>query len=259
MSISEEILSAARRDGADRDILQFDNLITAMQYEVTYAVTERWIDRKSKVLDWGCGNGHFSYFLTKRGIPTSGYSFEEVPAFLRTNDLFSHFRGSPKDPVRLPFPDQEFDAVFSIGVLEHVYETGGSEVASLKEIGRLLRPKGLFLCFHFPNKYQWSEAVGKALGATEYYHRKKYSIGQIRSLLHETGFQLSEWGRYNFLPRNQIRKLPPSFKESRPIATLYQAADRIFAALFPMLCTNFYFVAEKRGDGKKEGESAGGA
>jgi hypothetical protein len=33
--------------------------------------------------------------------------------------------------VMLPFPDTCFDAVASVGVLEHVRETGGNELASL--------------------------------------------------------------------------------------------------------------------------------
>ncbi|MBQ4132690.1 MAG: methyltransferase domain-containing protein [Desulfovibrionaceae bacterium] len=47
--------------------------------------------------------------------------------------------------------------MFSIGVFEHVHETGGDQLASLKEISRVLKPEGFFLCFHLPNKYSWVE------------------------------------------------------------------------------------------------------
>jgi SAM-dependent methyltransferase len=245
MIFTKEVLATAKNEGADVDVLQFGNLLTALQYETAYAVTIPRLNNAKEVLDWGCGNGHFSFFLTHRGFVTTGYSFEPSPPCLRGNRLFTHVEGTFKDPSGLPFDDGMFDAVFSIGVLEHVYETGGSEAASLREIYRVLSPGGQFFCFHFPNSCQWIEPIGKMLGGTEHFHHRKYSLGQIKDLMRESGFHLSAWGRYNFLPRNQLRKLPRSITENRLVAVLYQAADRFLSALLPIFCTNFYFVGKK--------------
>jgi len=46
--------------------LQFGNLVTGSQYLPIYRLTSRFIEPNMKALDWGCGNGHFSYFLLRR-------------------------------------------------------------------------------------------------------------------------------------------------------------------------------------------------
>lgn len=236
----------AKQGGLQQHVLRFEGLLTMLQYRKPYEITPRYIGKSKEVLDWGCGNGHFSYFRTQNGISATGFSFEPSPIFLRDSPLFEYAVGSPDDPVALPFSIERFDDVFSMGVLEHVYQTGGDEIGSLKEIHRVLRPNGRFFCFHFPNKYQWIEPVAKLLGGLEYFHERKYSIKQIRSLLDESGFTLLDWGRYNFLPRNQLRKLPASIKDNPLIVSVFQGLDQSLSFLLPMLCTNFYFVAEKK-------------
>jgi len=48
-----------------------------------------------------------------------------------------------------PYLDK-FDAVVSVGVLEHVKETGGSEIGSLREIFRILKLNGYLSVTTFP-------------------------------------------------------------------------------------------------------------
>src|SRR3974377_2081148 len=52
------------------------------------------------------------------------------------------------DIQSLPFADGSFDVVTANMVLEHVEDPS----ALLAEVGRVLRPKGMF-AFHTPNKY----------------------------------------------------------------------------------------------------------
>src|SRR5882724_9413482 len=151
-----ELLTEVKTSGLDKHALQWGSYATYSQYRVPFKKTGPYLSKIARALDWGCGNGHFSYFLTRNNIQTVGFSFEDMPAHLKNVSLFEHVRAG-KDPVALPFPAQSFDAVFSIGVLEHVHEAGGNPEASMKEIDRVLKTGGLFFCFHLPNRYTWIE------------------------------------------------------------------------------------------------------
>ena len=234
----------SQRTGVQENVLQFENLLTMLQYRKTYEVTLRLIKQGMKVLDWGCGNGHFSYFLSRQNIDTTGFSFHTVPIILEHEPLFHFAQGDSHEPATLPFADSTFDIVFSIGVLEHVYETGGSEERSLQEIRRVLKSGSRFLCFHFPNRFQWVEPLGKFLGLTEYFHHRKYTHKNIQQLAERIGFQIEEIGRYNFFPRNQLRFLPAWFKQNTLVIHLFEFMDELFSRLLPWFCTNYYFIAQ---------------
>ncbi len=135
---------------------QLRSLVTKGQYRQAYAVTQRYMDGASEVLDWGCGNGHFSSFLLEQGANVTGYSYDPAPAFVKGHLRFRFEPGVVGDPCTLPFADGSFDAVFSIGVLEHVHEFQGDQRRSVSEVMRILKPGGRivgtcpkwpFLCF----------------------------------------------------------------------------------------------------------------
>jgi ubiquinone/menaquinone biosynthesis C-methylase UbiE len=233
----------SQRIGVQEHVLQFENLLTMLQYRKPYELALRSINQGMKVLDWGCGNGHFSYFLTRQKIDTIGFSFNTAPIILEHESLFHFVQGDPDQPAELPFADSTFDIVFSIGVLEHVYETGGSEEKSLQEIHRVLKSGSRFLCFHFPNKYQWVEPSGKFLGFAEHFHHRKYTYRNIQRLTQRTGFQIEEIGRYNFFPRNQLRFLPAWFKQNTLVIHFFEFMEWLFSRLLPWFCTNYYFIA----------------
>jgi ubiquinone/menaquinone biosynthesis C-methylase UbiE len=154
-------------------------------------------------------------------------------------------RGSEVEPTALPYSDSEFDVIFSIGVLEHVYETGGDEVSSLKEIKRTLKPGGLFMCFHFPNRYGWIEPTFNFLRLTKKSHKRKYGLNEIKNYINISGLELIEYGLYNFLPRNNLSKLPFSIGSSKKFIWLYERIDRFLVQMIPALCQNYYFIARK--------------
>src|SRR6185437_1903821 len=89
-----------------------------------------------------------------------------------------------------------FGAVLSVGVLEHVPDLAGS----LQEVGRLLKPNGIFFIFMFPNRFSWAEWVADLRGISV--HPNKYTFRQTRELLERHGFRLEKKWRRNLLPRN---------------------------------------------------------
>lgn len=111
--------------------------------------------RGRKVLEVGCGIGKDARFLTENGIDYAGidYSF-------RTLQLAKHhfdFVGLPKrftnaDATTLPFADDTFGLVMSIGVIHHI--VGTREAA--RELVRVAAPGGIVrVMFYNRNSYHY--------------------------------------------------------------------------------------------------------
>lgn len=119
--------------------------------EFSYALHEYKEHAGSRVLDVGCGNGYVlsryategaevhGVDLTKTGIALSRRRFE-------LNNLSGHFTvGSAED---LPYPNNAFDVVCSMGVLHHTPDTE----KAVREVFRVLKPGGrLIVMFYHRN------------------------------------------------------------------------------------------------------------
>jgi SAM-dependent methyltransferase len=241
--------AAARRAGVADSILQFDNVATQAQYRLPYEITSRYVTAETSVLDWGCGNGHFSLLLESLGARVTGYSFEPNPRAMEQSATFRFVAGSEADPRTLPFPDESFDVAVGVGVLEHVWETGGDEPSSLRELARVLKPGGVLLTFHFPNRSGWIERVVHALRLKKHFHRRKYDAATIRELWSGAHLEIESLGLYNSLPRAELSRLPAAVRHSSMFARAYDLVDSAIASLAPSVCTNFYVVARKSGAG----------
>jgi SAM-dependent methyltransferase len=244
--IIAELSELARRfDG----LLQFRSVVTAHQYVRLYRLVRRYLPKGAEVLDWGAGNGHFSYFLTRAGYRAAGYSFES-PSFLEWlgDPSYTFVQGDAADPTTIPFPDASFDAVASVGVLEHVRETGGDERASLLEIKRVLRRGGIFVCYHLPNRLSLVDFGARRFHGV-HHHVYRYTKRDIEALARSADLQLLEARRYAILPRNPAYRLPRSARHSRRVAALWDAADSALSVLFSPFCTNYYFVARSSDEG----------
>jgi SAM-dependent methyltransferase len=230
------------------------NVVSYSQYKRPFEVTQAHVPAGSTVLDWGCGNGHFSLFLLDQGFHTVGYSYEAMPAFLAGRPEFRFVPGVEGEPARLPFRDGEFDAVFSMGVLEHVHQTGGEQSLSVRELYRVLKPGGHFLCFHLPNRFTWIEFSARMLrraGRPIHVHDRLFDRASIEALLGPPGFRMLEAGRYAFLPRGIFARAPSWFRDNLWAARCVNAVDRALAGVFRMWCQNWYFVAIKAPTGSQ--------
>ena len=199
------------------------------------------------VLDWGTGNGHFSYFLARSGHITSGYGFGEIPKVCRglRSELYTYSRGATADPVTIPYGDQSFDAVVSVGVLEHVRDSGGDEIESLREICRLLKPGGVFICYHLPNQHSWIEWALRLTG--RWSHKHRYTQHDILSLTESAGLHVLEVERYAILPRNIWSWANTGNLVISPrLAQAYDRLDELLSVLASPICQNYCFVAQKR-------------
>ncbi|MBI5382485.1 MAG: class I SAM-dependent methyltransferase [Opitutae bacterium] len=230
-------------------LAQFRALATAHQYRWAYREVQGRVARDLRVLDWGCGNGHFTQFLWQAGYRVSAFAFGEATPLIAdllrlAPERVAYAAGTESDPVRLPFDDRAFAAVVSVGVLEHVRETGGDESSSLREIHRVLADDGLFLCFHFPNRFSWIEGL-TFFFRSRFHHRYRYTRADILRLARTTGFEVVQVRRYHAIPRNIFERLPESLRTSRRFTLLVNAADALLRLVLHPFCQNYGFVLRK--------------
>jgi SAM-dependent methyltransferase len=192
------------------------------------------------VLDWGCGKGHVSKLLRDLG-PGSLRSCdlasdEEDSAFGQDTPLIREFN-IPVTPLdheyKLPYPDATFDVVLSVGVLEHV----ANDLASLAEIGRVLRPKGMFFCFNLPTSLSWTQKLSHMRG--NLYHDRLYDERHIREMLSLVEFDLLDLWYRQMLPKNSVHY---------PMFRLWERIDQLITFYSPLrvFATSIEFVASRR-------------
>jgi len=112
----------------------------------------------SVVLSSGCGSaGELAVCLELGAKRSFGIEVDEDLLQLATTRFqdnpqaervdLRHYQGK-----ELPYPDQEFDLIISLHVIEHVQDAE----LYLRELFRVLRPEGV-LFLELPNRYYWQE------------------------------------------------------------------------------------------------------
>lgn len=233
-----------QREPECADLLQYRGVVTAHQYRRLIDLVRAFVPAGAEVLDWGCGNGHFSFILERLGYHPTGYSFEDFGLRRHLSAGYPFVMASPDSPALLPFEEGSFDAVVSVGVLEHVRETGGTEEGSLAEIRRVLRPGGSFVCYHLPNRYSWIEMANRVIPG-QHRHRYRYTADSIRRLCRGAGLEPISIESYGALPRNMWSRAPDGLRNSPAVAVAWDGLDRGLGLAMRSVCQNFAFTAVK--------------
>lgn len=132
-----------------------------------YATTEQFIHPSKRILDIGCGEGYMLFRLKDKfdelyGFDVATSRLKEAKAKVKEIDSFkaSKFKfveGNADDS--LPFPDDFYDVIICIAVMEHVYN-----ISSLvKEIYRMLKPGG-YVIAEVPNIAYLKHRISLLLG-----------------------------------------------------------------------------------------------
>jgi SAM-dependent methyltransferase len=103
-------------------------------------ITKKFLkpSRSVKILESGCGKGQYVYALNHCGYDAYGVDFAKITVE-RVNNNFPHLKIRLGDIRQMDFPNNFFDAYWSLGVIEHFYE-GYLEI--LEEMHRILKPGG---------------------------------------------------------------------------------------------------------------------
>ncbi|MEI6631812.1 MAG: class I SAM-dependent methyltransferase [bacterium] len=154
------------------------------------------LPNKAKILDWGCGYGAMTFFLSKLGvnvIPSDVHYASSV--FLSEMGIGNLIR---IDSVDLPFKDESLEAVLSCGVLEHV----AHPEESLDELNRVITKQGWLFIYMLPYKYGLYEFIASILKKSD--HPVKYTFQSIKRILKKHGFEIIGFKRGNLFPKNLV-------------------------------------------------------
>ena len=130
--------------------------------------------RRPRILDVGCGTGANLQMLANFGIAEGVDVSNEALDFCRARGLSKVKLGAAE---ALPYEDASFDLVTGLDVVEHLDD----DIAGLKEMRRVLRPRGRALVFVPAFMFLWG--VQDDISN----HRRRYTLAEIRARLSESG------------------------------------------------------------------------
>lgn len=162
--------------------------------EKAFLKTDLWNEAK---------NTQILFWVQEQGARTFGMDIS--PAVIRgalrqnSNGTDGHFF-SVADLRRLPFADNSFEGVYSMGTMEHFPEYE----AALREIHRVLKPKGKAV-IGVPNKFDpflrpAQVALLQSLQLYSFGYEKSFSRSNLASLLKKAGFRVVAQSSLLFMP-----------------------------------------------------------
>ena len=158
----------------------------------TVLKTDLWDEVKNtRILQWAHGRGAAVF-----GVDISEPIVRQARAAFPDGGL----RAAVADVRRLPFRDGSFDAVYSLGTIEHFRDPE----TALGEIHRVLRPGGRAVV-GVPNRWDpflrpLLAAVLQALGRYGYGYERSFSRRALRRMLEATGFEVVAETAILFVP-----------------------------------------------------------
>ena len=144
------------------------------------------LGRDARVLDAGCGSGRLLDELTRFG-PVSGLELDaDAVAVARRRGHEDVHVGAVE---QLPWPDETFDLVTCLDVVEHTPD----DRATLLELRRVLRPGGWLLVTVPAYQWLWSrhDVVCR--------HYRRYDRRMLRAAAAEAGFKVERTTSFNTL------------------------------------------------------------
>ncbi|MBU1298072.1 MAG: methyltransferase domain-containing protein [Bacteroidetes bacterium] len=183
--------------------------IALCEYQTIAPALLRYLPKHGKILEAGCGLGRWVFYLKQRGFDIAGIDLAAEAVEIAK-------RYEPSVPVYLDdvlhtkYPDYHFDAVISLGVVEH-FEEGPQE--AFREVNRILKDNGL-LFVSVPTQNLIRLIITNRLKELYWWYRKRkgekyvfeeyrYTRKEFSSLLQEAKLESIEMIPDDFIsPKN---------------------------------------------------------
>jgi SAM-dependent methyltransferase len=173
-----------------------DENIVLCRYQFIEPLFREYLPKGGKILEAGCGLGRWVFYLRSLGYDVTGIDLaKEALELAKAYDPSAPIIA--RDILHTSFPDASFDAVISLGVVEH-FEEGPQ--AAFHETLRLLKDGGLFfvtvpiqnlsrslLANRLKELKRW---LRKRLNVQYAFEEYRYTRRQFTALLEEAEFEI---------------------------------------------------------------------
>lgn len=231
--------------------------IDLCEYQSIRPVLLKYLPREGMILESGCGLGRWVFYLRKRGyevigIDLAGTAVEMAKAHDATAPI------TLDDVLHSRFPNQQFAAAISLGVVEH-FEEGPQQ--ALAELHRVLRDGGI-LCISVPVQNLLRRMVTSRLkdlhrnnrmrqGTKFVFEEYRYTVSEFQKYLEAQGFEILEIVADDFLPPKNLgiytdyRVLRSG--EKWELNALGNIINRLMRSISPWVaCAGAHWVCRKR-------------
>lgn len=173
--------------------IRFEKILKLLKAHLPGAPMQDW-----RMLDIGCSTGELLEFFAPRVKSASGVDIADRAVAATKQRGFSDAYVSDVESGQLPFPDQSFDFITCLEVVEHLFDATNL----LAEIKRVLRPGG-FVFIAVPNDVlHWRKRTQIIFGRIPFEetpllggnHLRFFCTTSLRGILEYTGFKIRACG-----------------------------------------------------------------
>ncbi len=210
---------------SDYDEDRFENSYGNYLHQQEQRLLIRWLSKKPKsnTLDLACGTGRFLN-LADYGVDFSKNMLAQAKTKFPKVQLFE------SDISRLPFKENQFDAIFSMHVFMHLNPNTIRE--TIQEAYRVLKKDGLFI-FDFPNQKRRKAINYKKEG---WHGNSALDLNSLEKMIGD------QW----FIEKSAGFLLFPVHRFPRPIRKYFRPLDSILCQTSAKHFSSYYCVCLKK-------------
>lgn len=231
-----------REDILKKGTVSYDFMIHKKRYDIVKNFSS------GKILDVGCGLGYGSKIIKNIENQITGIDVDKHSIDYAKKNYGNFADFLVYDGKKIPFPDEYFNLVYSLEVIEHI--DVNHHRAFYNEIKRVLKRNGT-LIISTPNRNFLPKRIMKIFGWKNLYHKYEYSLIDFEDFLFEDfstelikKYYLGSFSQFSSNPLiNLIFKVFPVVRKYK--ARIIDADINSGFILSP-LCNCFLYIQKKK-------------